>query len=78
VTFQEGIGRARPERPSAYEAIVSNDATGTQDAYVRIPAFDELQRFGPCRRASGTVTRGDRCLVMFDNAGRPWIVALED
>lgn len=57
-------------------ATTAQDADDTVE--VRIRAFDDRYRFGPCKwmgRGGALPERGNECLVMFDERQRPFVVS---
>lgn len=80
---EEFIKRHPEQQPlyaQAWHAIIATDATTFSDKiFVTIPAFDETQRWGPCRwqsrDGSSLPARGDSALVIFDERRECWITA---
>jgi len=70
---------SQPSRPAGYEAIIANNPNdGNDELYVTIAAFDEgKHKWGPCLfmpKAGQLPGKGDRALVVFSDAGEPWVV----
>lgn len=75
----------RPERAEinagAWRGRIATNAADVSDpVFVTIPGFHSQLRYGPCRwmpRADSITypTRGDECIVMFDNTNTPFIVS---
>lgn len=66
-------------RPAGYEAKVANDPDdGNDKLFVTIKAFDGgKHKWGPCLfmpKAGQLPQKGDRALVVFSDAGEPWVV----
>lgn len=65
----------------AYAGEIAADAEVDEPVPVTLGAFDGgLHLFGPCPwmpRGDVLPTRGDRCLVVFDDDGAPWVIAWE-
>lgn len=62
----------------AWTGRVATDASDFADMiWVILPDLDEELRIGPCRWQSRNSidlpSRGDVCLVIFDNENRPWV-----
>ena len=67
---------------TALRARIANDIQdpATDELFVTIEAYDgHRQRWGPCQwvPASALPSRGDDCLVVFDEDEVPWVLVLE-
>lgn len=64
--------------PAAVRGRIANTpAAEDDDLFVTIDVYDRQQRFGPCAfapRGEDLPSRGDRCLVLFDELREPWVV----
>jgi hypothetical protein len=68
----EQRGRFRDPPPMVKGTVAELDGT---DLYVVVPEFDPTLRFGPCEWIGAADTsRGDLCLVLFDDEREPWVI----
>lgn len=75
----------RPDRAEinggAYRGKIATNASGLSDeVFVTVTLFHSQLRYGPCRwmpfgDSVTYPTRGDDCIVMFDDVNTPFIVA---
>jgi collagen triple helix repeat protein len=77
VTVIDTFGTGTEAPPNAVEGRIANTpADAADDLYVIIPSFSVRQRWGPCYfapKAGQLPERDDPCLVVFDEAGDPWV-----
>lgn len=70
-----GTGQEAP--PNAVEGRIANTPEdAASDLFVIIPSFAVRELWGPCRfapKAGQLPVRDDPCLVIFDDAGDPWV-----
>jgi hypothetical protein len=61
--------------PTAVHGVIA-DVDG-DDVFAILPAFDMTHRWGPLLgvRDTSHLSRGDDCLVIFDDEREPWLIA---
>jgi hypothetical protein len=70
----EQTGRFREPAPAVAGVIATTLASEDDELFVVIPEYDPNVRFGPCPFTGPLPTRGDDCLVIFDDERQPWVV----
>lgn len=80
MAIEERLQRRITALHSGFRGVFSRDISDmAEKAYVIIPSFSSSLEWGPCRWQSRDATshpsRGDLCLVLFDEAKQPWVAA---
>lgn len=70
----EQRGRFREPPPAVAGVVATTLADEDEDLFVTIPEYDPQARFGPCPFVGPLPTRGDDCLVIFDDERQPWVI----
>jgi hypothetical protein len=78
--YDEVVAAEVHPRQVAWEGIIANQPTDLSKLVtVTIPGIDDSIRWTKLRWQSRNSTdvpqRGDKCLVIFDDNDRPWVVA---
>ena len=80
-SVEELLSKRTQTMAGHWHAVVATSATDVADTVsVIIPAWDDLQTWGPCRwmPRGDSLTfpqKGDKALIIFDDDRYPWIVA---
>jgi hypothetical protein len=74
--------RPTPQRPESrlwYGTVAETVTALDDDLLVILPDFDPRHLWGPCkwqsRDAVSLPSKGDECVVAFDNRNNPWVLA---